>query len=150
MKVILLKDVKGTGKKGDIKEVAEGYARNYLIPRKLAVEANRSNVNALKEKERIAEVKKKQELEQAKVLGKKLENMTLTLATKAGENGRMFGSITAKQISAELKKKHQLTIDKKKILLDEPIRSLGVTKVPIKLHSDVTVTINVHVVASNG
>ncbi len=147
MKVILLKDIKGTGKKGDIKEVAEGYARNYLIPRKLAVEANQGNVNALKEKERIKKVKQLQELEQAKKLGEKLENMTLTLATKAGENGRMFGSITAKQISTELKKKHQLTVDKKKILLDEPIRSLGVTKVPIKLHADVTVTINVQVVA---
>ncbi|SFI69569.1 50S ribosomal protein L9 [Thermoflavimicrobium dichotomicum] len=147
MKVILLQDVKGTGKKGEIKEVAEGYARNYLIPRKLAVEATPGNINTLKEQQRIMNIKKEKELERAKELGKKLESVTLKLATKAGEGGRMFGSITAKQISEELKKKHQLSVDKKKILLDEPIRSLGVTKVPVKLHPEVTVTINVHVVA---
>ncbi|RAL23390.1 50S ribosomal protein L9 [Thermoflavimicrobium daqui] len=146
MKVILLQDIKGTGKKGEIKEVAEGYAQNFLFPRKLAVAATKGNVNSLKEKKRISEVKKEQELEQAKLLGEKLEKITVKLATKAGEGGRMFGSITAKQISEELRKKHQLPIDKKKILLEEPIRSLGVTKVPVKLHPKVLVHVNVHVV----
>lgn len=145
MKVIFQQDVKGQGKKGEVKEVAEGYARNYLLPRKLAVEASSGNINALKEQKRREEVRKKEELSVATELAKKLENVHITFHTKSGEGGRLFGSITSKQISQQLKKEHDLQVDKKKILLKEPIRTLGVTKVSIKLHPKVTATLSVQV-----
>ncbi len=146
MKVIFLKDVKGTGKKGEVKDVSEGYARNFLIPRKLAVPATEGNLNTLKAQQRKEQRQKAEQLEKAKELGKKLSEITVTLSAKAGEGGRVFGSITSKQISQELKKKFQLDVDKKKIQLDEPIRSLGVTKVPVKLHPEVTATLSVQVI----
>lgn len=146
MKVILLQDVKGTGKKAEIKEVSEGYARNFLFPRKLAVPATEGNMNTLKEQKRRENKRKEEELKQAQELGKKLEGLTVTLSTKAGEGGRVFGSVTSKQISQELKKKHHLDVDKKKIQLNEPIRSLGVTKVPVKLHPEVIAVLSVQVV----
>jgi large subunit ribosomal protein L9 len=146
MKVILLKDVKGTGKKGDIKDVAEGYARNYLIPRKLAVIATEGNLNSLKEQKRREEKRKEEERIEAQNLGEKLSGITVKLTTKAGEGGRIFGSITSKQISQALKNQFQLDVDKKKIQLDEPIRSLGVIKVPVKLHPEVTAVLSVQVV----
>lgn len=146
MKVILLKNIKGTGKKGEIKEVAEGYARNYLIPRKLAVAATKGNVNALKDqKEREAKWKEK-ERQEADALAEKLNNLRVTLSVKAGEGGRIFGSITSKQISQALEKNYQLKVDKKKVQLSKPIRSLGVTQVPVKLHPEVTATLFVQVV----
>lgn len=146
MKVILLQDVKGTGKKGDTKEVSEGYANNFLIPRKLAIPATKGNLNTLKERKRLDDKRKAEELEKAQQLAKQINELMITLKTKAGEGGRIFGSITSKQISQELKKKYKLDVDKKKILLDDPIRSLGVTKVPIKLHSDVSATLSVQVI----
>lgn len=146
MKVILLQDVKGTGKKGEVKEVAEGYARNFLFPRKLAQPATQGNLNTLKEKQRLENQKKEEELKNAKELAAKLEKLTITLRAKAGEGGKIFGSITSKQIGQELKKQHQIQVDKKKILLEGPIRTLGVTKVPVKLHPDVTAVLSVHVV----
>ncbi|QKG85798.1 50S ribosomal protein L9 [Kroppenstedtia pulmonis] len=145
MKVIFQQDVKGQGKKGEVKEVAEGYARNYLLPRKLAVEASSGNISALKEQKRREEVRKKEELSVAAEMAKKLENVHITFQTKSGEGGRLFGSITSKQISQQLKKEHDLQVDKKKILLKEPIRTLGVTKVSIKLHPKVTATLSVQV-----
>lgn len=145
MKVIFQQDVKGQGKKGEVKEVAEGYARNYLLPRKLAVEASSGNISALKEQKRREEVRKKEELSVATEMAKKLENVHITFQTKSGEGGRLFGSITSKQISQQLKKEHDLQVDKKKILLKEPIRTLGVTKVSIKLHPKVTATLSVQV-----
>lgn len=146
MKVILLQDVKGTGKKGDTKEVSEGYANNFLIPRKLAIPATKGNLNTLKEQKRLDEKRKAEELEKAQQMAKQIDELMITLKTKAGEGGRVFGSITSKQISQELKKKYKLDIDKKKILLSEPIRSLGVTKVPVKLHHEVTATLSVQVI----
>jgi large subunit ribosomal protein L9 len=146
MKVILLADVKGTGKKGEVREVSEGYARNFLIPRKLAIPATEGNMNALKDQKQREERKKAEELQKAKELAEKLKGITVKLATKAGEGGRVFGSITSKQISQALKEQHKLDVDKKKILLNDPIRSLGVTKVPVKLHPEVTATLSVHVV----
>ncbi|WP_124728571.1 50S ribosomal protein L9 [Staphylospora marina] len=146
MKVILLADVKGTGKKGEVKEVSEGYARNFLIPRKLAIPATDGNLNALKDRKQREERKKEEELKKAKELGEKLNQLTVRLTTRAGEGGRVFGSITSKQISQALKQQHNLDVDKKKIQLGEPIRSLGVTKVPVKLHPEVTATLSVHVV----
>ncbi|MBA4602885.1 50S ribosomal protein L9 [Thermoactinomyces mirandus] len=146
MKIILLKDIKGTGKKGEIKEVAEGYARNYLIPRKMAVAATEGNVKALKEQKKREAKRKVQEQKEAEALARKLSDLKVVLSVKAGKGGRLFGSITSKQISQTLKKNHQLNVDKKKIQLNEPIRSLGVTKVPVKLHPEVTATLFVHVV----
>ncbi|MET1248411.1 50S ribosomal protein L9 [Sporolactobacillus sp. STCC-11] len=144
MKVIFLKDVKGKGSLGEIKDVSEGYARNYLLPKKLAVEANRSSLSHLE-----AQKKKKQELEanerhEAEVLKEKIEKMTIDMKAKSGEGGRLFGSITSKQIAAALKKAN-ISIDKRKIDLPEPIRTLGYTDVALKLHSDVLATVKVHV-----
>lgn len=145
MKVILLQDVKGTGKKGELKEVSEGYGRNYLLPRKMAVEATSGNVNSLNEQKRLDEVKKAQILEDAKKLGEKIEALQVILFAKPGKDGRLFGAISTKQIVEALKKQHQITIDKKKLLLDDAIRTLGATKVPVKLHAEVTATLMVHV-----
>lgn len=145
MKVILLQDVKGTGKKGELKEVSEGYGRNYLLPRKMAVEATSGNVNSLNEQKRLDEVKKTQILEEAKKLSEKIEALQVILFAKPGKDGRLFGAISTKQIVEALKKQHQIMIDKKKLLVDDAIRTLGVTKVPVKLHSEVTATLTVHV-----
>lgn len=148
MKVIFLKDVKGKGKKGEVKEVADGYAHNYLIKNGLAEEATKGNISALKAQQKKAEKVAEQQLEEAKQLKKQLETLTLEIFTKAGDGGRLFGSITNKQIADALKKK-DFKIDKRKIELAEPIRALGVTAVPVKLHHEVTATLNVHVKAKN-
>ncbi|MFC4077255.1 50S ribosomal protein L9 [Salinithrix halophila] len=145
MKVIFQKDVKGQGKMGEVKEVSEGYARNFLLPRKLAVEASSGNLNALKEQKRREEERKNEELAEAKELARKLENLDVMLRTKAGDGGRLFGSITSKQIGQHLKQQHGIQVDKKKIQLNDPIRTLGVTKVPVKLHPKVTATLSVQV-----
>lgn len=149
MKVIFQQDVKGQGKKGEVKEVSEGYARNFLFPRKLAVVASTGNLNTLKERERREEERKKEELSRSRQLAEKLEQTEITLHTKSGEGGRLFGSITSKQISQYLKKEYDLQVDKKKIQLSEPIRTLGVTKVPVKLHPKVTATLSVQVLDEN-
>ncbi|HEY8341856.1 MAG TPA: 50S ribosomal protein L9 [Calditerricola sp.] len=145
MKVIFLKDVKGQGKKGEVKNVSDGYARNYLIPRGLAVEATESNLKTLEAQKRSEAKRKAQELAEAKALAEKLEKTTVTIAAKAGEGGRLFGAVTSKQI-AEALAKQNLAVDKKKILLDEPIRALGTWRVPVKLHPDVTAHLVVTVV----
>lgn len=145
MKVIFLKDVKGQGKAGEVKEVADGYARNHLIPNQLAVEATKSNLKALEAKKR-SEAKKAEQLKQeAEQLKEKLEKIEVKITAKAGEGGRLFGAITNKQI-ADVLKKQNIQIDRRKIELDEPIRSLGYTKVPVKIHPEVTATLTVHVV----
>jgi large subunit ribosomal protein L9 len=146
MKVIFQQDVKGQGKKGEIKEVSEGYARNYLFPRKLAVEATEGNLRAWKDQKRREEARQQQERQQAQALAEKLKDLQVTIRAKAGEGGRLFGAVTSKQISEQLKQAHGLKVDKKKILLEEPIRSLGVTRVPVKLHPEVMATVAVHVV----
>lgn len=146
MKVIFQQDVKGKGKKGEIKEVAEGYARNFLIPRGLAVPASSGNIKTLQHQQKKEEERKLQEKEQAEQLAKKLETLTVKIPAKSGEGGKLFGSVTSKQVSESLKKQHKITVDKRKIEMDEPIRTLGVTRVPVKLHPDVSATLNVHVV----
>lgn len=148
MKVIFLKDVKGKGKKGEVKEVADGYAHNYLIKNGLAEEATKGNISTLKAQQKKAEKVAEEQLEEAKQLKEQLEEVTLEIFTKAGDGGRLFGSITNKQIADALKKK-DFKIDKRKIELAEPIRALGVTAVPVKLHHEVTATLNVHVKAKN-
>ncbi|MFD2616551.1 50S ribosomal protein L9 [Terrilactibacillus laevilacticus] len=144
MKVIFLKTVKGKGTEGEVKEVSEGYARNYLLPRKVAVEANASNLKQLELKKKGKEKRAENEKQEAVQLKEKIEKLTVELTAKAGEGGRLFGSITSKQIAQQLKKKN-IEVDKRKIELDEPIRSLGFTDVPVKLHSDVTAKVKVHI-----
>jgi large subunit ribosomal protein L9 len=143
MKVILLKDVKGQGKRGEVKEVSEGYANNFLLKQGLAALASDSNIKVLDNKKHAEQKKKDQEKADAQALAEKLNEMTLQIKGKAGEGGRLFGSITTKQIAEELEKKHKITIDKRKMSLDDPIRVLGTTNVPIKLHPQVLATLKV-------
>lgn len=145
MKVIFLKDVKGKGKKGDVKNVSDGYAQNFLLKQGLAVEASNTNVKTLEAQKNKEKLLAQEELEDAKELKVTVEKLTVELTAKAGEGGRLFGSITTKQIAEELQKKHNIKIDKRKMDLSEGIRSLGVTKVPVKLHPEVNATLTVHV-----
>jgi large subunit ribosomal protein L9 len=145
MKVIFLKDVKGKGKKGEVKNVADGYAHNFLLKQGLAIEANQANISTLSAQKKKEEKIAANELEEAKELKEKLEKITVEFSAKAGEGGRLFGSITSKQIAEELNKKNGIKIDKRKIELSDAIRALGYTKVPVKLHTEVTATLNVHV-----
>ena len=145
MKVILLKDVKGTGKKGEMKEVSDGYARNFLLPKKMAVVADNTAVKELNEKNKAAENKAQKEYEAAVELGKKMEEMNIVIYSKAGDGGRLFGSITSKDIAEQLKKQHDIVVDKRKVLLNEPIRVLGSTNVEIKIHQKVITKIRVDV-----
>lgn len=145
MKVIFLKDVKGKGKKGEVKNVSDGYAQNFLIKQGLAVEANSTNVSTLEGQKKKQEKLAAEELAEAKKLKETIEKITVELSAKAGEGGRLFGSITSKQIAEELQKKHNIKIDKRKIELEDAIRALGYTKVPVKLHTEVQATLNVHV-----
>ncbi len=146
MKVILLQDVKSLGKKGDIVEVSEGYARNMLLKKGIGKEATGQNMNDLKLQKANAEKVAKETLEAAQSLGSQMEGKTVKVAVKAGEGGRVFGSVSSKEIAEELKKQLGYEVDKKKILLDAPIKTLGVTNVAIKLHAKVTTEIKVHVV----
>lgn len=146
MKVIFLKDVKGQGKKGEVKEVSTGYANNFLLKNNLAVEATPANLKKLQAQKKKEAALEQQEKEEAEALQKELENITVKIATKAGEGGRLFGSITSKQIADELQKQFNKKIDRRKIDLKEPLRTLGHHHVPVKLHHEVTGTINVHIV----
>ena len=145
MKVILLKDVKGTGKKNEVKEVSDGYARNFLLPKKLAVPADNTNMKELNEKNKSIENKAQKEYEAAVELGKKMEELSVVIYSKAGDGGRLFGSITSKDIAEQIKKQHNIEVDKRKITLDEPIRVLGSRFVDIKIHQKVTTKIRVDV-----
>ncbi|EOH82961.1 50S ribosomal protein L9 [Enterococcus asini] len=149
MKVIFLQDVKGKGKKGQIKEVPTGYAQNYLIKNNLAKEANKGNISVLAGQQKAQAKHDAEILEEAKALKAELEkeDTVVEIKAKAGEDGRLFGSIPSKQIADALQKQFKLKIDKRKLDLPNPIRSLGYTKVPAKLHSEVTAVLNVHVVA---
>jgi len=144
MKVIFLQDVKGQGKKGEVKDVSEGYARNFLFPRGLAKEASQGNLKTLEVQKQSEERRKQQEKQKAEALGKRLDAMTVVIRAKAGEGGRLFGAITSKQVSEALAKEG-IEVDKRKIELDEPIRTLGITKVPVKLHPQVRATLSVQV-----
>lgn len=145
MKVIFQKDVKGQGKKGEVKEVSEGYARNYLLPKGLVLEANDANLKSHKAVEKSIERKEQEKHEQAEQLAKELEAMDIRIHAKAGEGGRLFGAVTSKQIADYLESK-KVKIDKRKIELNEQIRTLGTTQVVVRLHPKVTATIKVHVV----
>ncbi|MFC3801607.1 50S ribosomal protein L9 [Cohnella sp. GCM10012308] len=144
MKVIFLQDVKGQGKKGQVKEVSEGYARNFLLPKGYVQIATDGAKKTLDQIQASVDKKKAQEKEDAKALAVKLGEMKIVIKAKAGEGGRLFGAITSKQI-AEALEKQKITIDKRKIELDEPIRTLGITQVPLKLYPDVKGMLNVQV-----
>ncbi len=142
MKVILQEDVKKLGSRGEVKNVADGYARNYLIPKGLATEATPKAIKELEAKKEILERKENEELEKIKGVAKKLEEKQVTLKARVGEAGKLFGSITSKDIAGSLEEEG-IKIDRRKIDLDDPIRGLGVYNVPIKLHPEVVVEIKV-------
>ena len=146
MKVILLQDVKSLGKKGEIVEVSDGYARNFVLPKKLGAEANYKNMNDLKLQKANEEKIAKQQLEAAQELAKVLETKEVIVKMKSGEGGKTFGSISSKEIAEEAKKQCDLNLDKKKIQLPEAIKSLGVYEVNVKLHTKVTGKLKVKVV----
>lgn len=145
MKIILLQDVKALGKKGETVDVSDGYARNCILPKKLGVEANAKNMNDLKLQKAHEEKVAKEQLEEAKALAEKMAEMEVILSIKSGKDGRTFGSVSTKEIATALKEQHGLAIDKKKLLLDEPIRTVGTTIVGVRLHREVTAKINVRV-----
>ncbi|MFZ3577696.1 50S ribosomal protein L9 [Virgibacillus sp. DJP39] len=145
MKVIFLKEVKGKGKKGEVKNVSDGYARNYLLKNNLAVEANHGNIKALEAKQQKEEQIEQKEKEEAIDLKDRIAELTVEMKAKSGDAGRLFGSITSKQIAESLEKEHGYKIDKRKIELDQPIRALGYTTVPVKFTSEVSGSIKVHV-----
>lgn len=138
MKVILLEDVKSLGKKGDIVNVSDGYARNMLLPKKLGMEATPKNLNELKLQKANADKVAQENLDAAKDFAKSLEDKAIRLTLKVGEGGRTFGSISTKEIAEAAKEQLDLDIDKKKLQLSNPIKELGTTEVPIKLHPKVT------------
>ena len=143
MKVVLLADVKGQGKKNDVIEVSDGYARNFLIPRKLAVVADATVLNEIKGKEAAQQHRAEVELAEAKALASMLESILVKIPASSGAEGRLYGSITAKEIAENLAKEHGVTVDKRKISLKDPIRAYGKYDLPIKLHPEVTGHIHV-------
>ncbi|MDE6714132.1 MAG: 50S ribosomal protein L9 [Lachnospiraceae bacterium] len=145
MKVILNQDVKSLGKKGDIVDVSDGYARNFILAKKLGVEANSSNLNDLKLKKANDEKVAQQQLEDAREYAKVIESKKVVLKIKQGEGGKTFGSISSKEIAAAAKEQHDMELDKKKIVLKDPIKSVGTFQVPIKLHPKVTASLQVSV-----
>ena len=145
MKVILTADVKYHGKKGEIVDVSDGYARNMLLPKKLGVEANSKNINDLKLQKANEDKVAKEILEQAKALAAEIAEKSVTVSIKVGEGGKTFGSVSSKEIAEAAKAQIDLELDKKKIQLSSPIRTLGVTMVPVKLHPKVTAELKVHV-----
>ena len=145
MKLILLEDVKGEGKKGDIVNKNDGYAINFLIPKKLAVEATNANLNDLELKKKSEAKRKKEELEEAQRLGAELNDKVVKVKVKAGENGKVFGSVTNKEIASALLEQTGIDIDKKKISFDDPIKMVGRRIVKVKLHPQVTVELTVEI-----
>lgn len=138
MKVILLDNIKGVGKKDEIINASDGYARNFLFPKKLAVEANNENLNKLKAKKQSEQYKKDVDKANAEKIAKELDKITLSIKVKAGENGKIFGGVTSKEISEELNKQYKIDIDKKKIVLNENIKNIGSFDITIKLYEGVS------------
>lgn len=145
MKVILLEDVKALGKKGEIVNVSDGYARNMILPKKLGLEATPKNLNDLKLQKANAEKVAAEQLAEAKALAEKIGELSVTLKMKAGEGGRAFGSVSSKEIAVAAKDQLGLDIDKKKMVLPEAIKTFGTHEVPVKLHKDVTAKLTVKV-----
>lgn len=146
MKVILLKDVPGQGKRGDVVNVAEGYARNYLFPRGLASEASKGKMKELADRRQATALKEQKIEEEARELAARLDNLTVVIKTKTGEGGRLFGSVNNKDIADAMASQHKIELDKKKLVVKEPIKQLGVYPVIAKLHPAVQAEIKVEVV----
>lgn len=146
MKVILKQDIKGVGKKDQIINAADGYARNFLFSKNLAVPADVGNMNNLQAKKDSNAFRKGEELKEAKEIAEKLKKITIKLTIKAGENGKLFGGVTSKEIAEALKKDFNIEIDKKKVMLKETIKVAGVTKVDIKLYEGVVASVNVQII----
>ena len=146
MEVVLLEDVKSLGKKGQVVNVNDGYARNFILPKKLGIEATSKNLNDLKLQTANAERIAAEQLAAAKELAEKIGSSSITVSIKAGEGGRAFGSVSGKEISAAITSQLNLDIDKKKLLLPEPLKTFGTHEVGIKLHKDVTAKLAVKVV----
>lgn len=146
MKVIFNVDVRGQGKKGELKEVSDGYARNYLLPRKLASEATADNINALKLKEKAKAAQIAREKAEAEENAKKLQGITVNVRAKAGNGGKLFGAVTSQEISNALKEQHGISIEKNKIIQAEPIKTYGAYEVKAKLGYEVSGTIHVLVI----
>ena len=143
MKVILLEDVKALGKKGDVVKVSDGYARNMLFPKKLGIEATAGNMKNLEQKRKIDEKNAAEELKRAQEFAKDLETKSVTVGIKVGSGGKTFGSVSTKEIADAAKKQLGIEIDKKKMVLASPLRELGETQVPIKVHPKVTANLKV-------
>ena len=143
MKVILQQDVKGHGKKGQMVEVSDGYGRNFLLPRKLAVEATAENVNTMKMQDKAKKAKEAEEKAQAQAIAEQLKTCQVKISAKAGQGGRLFGSVTSKEISEALKSQHKLDVNKAKIVLADPIKGFGTFEVKAKLYPEIQGAITV-------
>ncbi|MGO2107674.1 50S ribosomal protein L9 [Staphylococcus equorum] len=146
MKVIFTQDVKGKGKKGEVKDVPVGYANNFLIKKNYAVEATPGNLKQLEQKNKAVEAERQQQIEDAKQLKEQLSHIEVEVSAKTGEGGKLFGSVSTKQITQALQKQHDIKIDKRKMDLPNGIHALGYTNVPVKLDKEVEGTIRVHTV----
>ena len=145
MKVILTQDVKGQGKKGQVVNVSDGYARNFLLAKGLATEATKSNLNDLKGKQEAAEYKIKTDTNEAKKLAEQMKEIVVNIKAKAGDNGKLFGSITSKDVADALTEQYHIKLDKKKFILPDGIKTLGVTEVTVKLYTGISGTLRVNV-----
>ncbi len=145
MKVILLQDVKTLGKKGQIVDINDGYARNFVLPKKLGMEANNQNLNTLKLQKANEEKKAQELLEKAKQFGEELSKLTVVVKMKGGEGGRVFGSVSSKEIAEEAKKQFGVEIDKKKIVMEDAIKAFGMYELTVKLHPEVSAKLKVKV-----
>lgn len=145
MKVILTQDVKGQGKKGQLVEVSDGYGRNFLLAKKLAVLATPENVNTMKVQERAKKAREAAEKAEAQAIADKLKELTVKIVAKAGEGGRLFGAVTGKEIADALSKQHGITINKAKLVMEEPIKACGGYKIKAKLGYEITGTVSVMV-----
>lgn len=145
MKVILNQDIKGQGRKGELVEVSDGYGRNYLLPRGLAKEATKTNINVMQGQKESEEFRRQKALEEAQELAKKMDDLVVAIHAKAGENGKLFGSVTSKDVAEELTKQHHVKLDKKKFVLPDGIKTLGTTVVDVKIHTGVVGKLKVEV-----
>ncbi|QJW45935.1 50S ribosomal protein L9 [bacterium BFN5] len=147
MKVILQEEVKKLGKKGDVIEVSEGYARNFLLPKKLAVEATATNVNSITQQKASEARKQQRAVDEAKLMAAQLSKLEVTIAVKTGEGGKLFGAVTVKDIADALNAQHKIELDKRKLELKDAIKATGTYPVTIKVHPEITSRIQVHIIA---
>ncbi len=147
MQVILTQDIKGQGKKGDLVKVSDGYARNYLLPRGLAKEATKENLNVLEGKAASAEYRRQKEVEEAQAISDKFKDITVVIKAKAGAGGKLFGSVTSKDVAEALTMQHHIKLDKKKFVMPDGIKAIGTTTVDVKLYTGITSKLNINVVS---